>query len=1205
MLFNRSLLQQGQYGKWLLILAALSAVAGGLFALFQAQIFSEIIRKIFFDRQPITSVDGLFLWLGIILTVRAILLGCQDIAGVRAAFRIKQSLREQLLQRFSQVGIVNLENESSGEISQILIDGIDALEPYFAHYLPQVFVAFLVPPILCLAVFVIDPLSGAIFLVTAPLIPLFMRLIADVSQRQTLRQWERLSLLSAFLLDALRGLATIKRVGKSAEVAKRLTKTGEDYRDATLETLRTTFLSALVMELLSTLSTALVAVQVGLRLLYGWISFEQALFVLVLAPEFYLPLRLLGQRFHAGMNGVSAWERIQRLFGLTLEPEVNESHLIETGKTWRVQNIDILEILLQGVSFTYPQRGVILQGVNGKLVVGKITVLIGESGSGKTTLLNLLLRLLRPSEGQILINGESLEGIPLPEWWEKIGYVPQYPFLFQGTIRENIAFAKPEAEFDEIRHAATLAYADEFITRLPQGYDTLIGENGYGLSAGEKQRLILARAYLKGAPLLIFDESTANVDPQSLEKILRSLQKNAPGRVILIVSHQPQVWAFGQRFWVLKNGSIQEIERDGLEADHFPTETTLLQGSASPVVGVDRLRRDSPAKNATETPGEQIILTKLSSIWQPYLTQMWSLRGWILLAVLLGWAAIFSNVGLMSTSAYIISFAALQPSIALLQTSIVGVRFFGISRAVFRYLERLSSHRVTLDLLSKMRVWFYRALEPRVPQIFGRYTSGEMLSRLIGDIASLEPFYVRAVSPMLVAVLVVVAMAFWLWAVHPALAWVGIAFYLIAGFVVLPVFYYITARRIAPNNALRGDYSARLVLFLQGLTDLRINQRLEEFRSRLNRSAQQYGSGLYQFNAYMSLQGAVMTFLGYGGMWFILWMASRLVEQGRISGLLLAGLGLGVLVSFEAFLLLPQAVQHLVTGGRAFSRLSDMVNDSQTKSFASSGVLHRINEMSLQVENVSFCYPWWAGKIDHTTAQEIHNGVRNVSFTLSKQRRLGIVGPSGSGKTTIINLLLGMFPPDQGAIFLDGKPLEQYDLSWWRSVVASCAQDDYLFQTTLRENLLFLNRKANEERIWQALEAMKLAEFVHQLPHGLDTYLGEQGKQLSGGERQRLLLARTLLRDAPLYLFDEPTANLDPVIAKQVIQNILDWTTGRALLLISHQAIGFDRMDEILVLEAGEIVQRGTHEELLNSGGYYTRLWLESSLGERSLSPRV
>ncbi|PWH13571.1 MAG: thiol reductant ABC exporter subunit CydD, partial [Anaerolineae bacterium] len=1040
MLFERRLLQQGQSAKWLLILAGLCAVAGGFFALFQAQFFSRIIQKIFLEVQPVSQVGENFLGLALVLAARAILLGGQEVIASRAAFQVKQAVRQRLISHLSGVSHWGLGRESSGEVSQMIIEGVDALEPYFSQYLPQAVVAFWVPPILCLTVFQIDPLSGIVFVITAPLIPFFMRLIADVSERQTQRQWGRLSQLSAFLFDALQGLVTIKRLGKSAEIANRLAEKGEEYRQATLETLRTTFLSALVMEMLSTLSTAVVAVQVGLRLLYGWISFEQAMFVLVLAPEVYLPLRLLGQRFHAGMSGVAAWKRIAKLFELPKD-ELREEVLDEaSGQTNQASHCFGKEIVLRGISFAYPNKKPTLQNIHAKLPIGTITVLVGESGAGKTTLLNLVLRLIRPTTGQILIDGKPIEAIPLAQWWEGIGVAPQQPFLFQGTVRENLAFAKPDASLSEIQQAARLAYADEFIEQLPKGYETLLGENGYGLSAGEKQRLVLARAYLKNAPLLILDESTANVDPQSLAKICLSLQEQVEGRAILIVSHQPQVWEIGQRFWVLRDGYLQEMNRQEFETSAL-RKLTGAQWNQTDIdareLPVDRRwRLEKSASNAlaqtTMFPSESFSKEHPFAIagWKPWLHQMWSLRAWISLAVLLGWAAIFSNVGLLSTSAYIIAFAALQPSIALLQTAIVGVRFFGISRGVFRYLERLMSHRVTLDLLSKMRVWFYRALEPRVPQLFGRYGSGELLSRLIGDLASLEPFYVRAIAPVIVAFFIGVGMFGWLYALQPALAWIGAGFYLFAFLLVLPLEYVITLHLGAAIPTLRGKFNEQLVLFLQGMVDLKVNRRLGEFSKRLLMSAKRYGKGVFRFNALISLQGVWMNFLAYFAMWVTLWVAAPLVWEGALSGLSLAGLGLGVWSSFEAFLLLPQAVQHFVSGRAALSRLGELVSVQQGLPVKQMDLRTQIMRCNIKVEQVSYHYPESEeNPTSPKNGEARRRGIESISFELSEGQRLGIVGRSGSGKTTLVNLLLGLIEPQSGVITIDGADLLQYDLT--------------------------------------------------------------------------------------------------------------------------------------------------------------------------------
>ncbi len=1211
MLFDRRLLHQGQHGKWLLILAGISAFAGGVLALIQARTFSQIIARTFLERQPLEVVAALLFWFAGFLVLRACLVVGQDFSAARAAFQIKLAIREQLVEHLKRVPHLNRDTESSGEVSQVAIEAVEALEPYFAQYLPQAVVAFFVPPILCLAVFLIDPLSGVVFLVTAPLIPFFMRLIGDVSERQTRRQWGRLSQLSAFLFDALQGLETIKRVGKSEPMAQQLAQKGDEYRQATLQTLKTTFLSAFVLETLTTLSTAVVAVQVGLRLLYGWIPFEQALFVLVLAPEFYLPLRLLGQRFHAGMSGLTAWKRICNLLDL---PAIEETRSPDSeGIDEDEPECDIewqKGITLQTVSFAYPNRWGILEKVTASFKTGEITILVGASGVGKTTLLNLILGILQPDEGQILVGDKPIENIPLELWWRQIGYAPQMPFLFQGTVGENIAFAKKNASLEEVQAAAKLACADQFIQDLPQGYDTHLGENGYGLSAGEKQRLVLARVFLKNAPLLILDESTANIDPHTLENILINLREYAKGRTILIASHQPQVWEIGDRFWVLRDGEVLDLDRDSFERMYTQGEfdfsaieaDVLSQNLISEdrvITGAAIVEELSHSIGNREAYAPIQPLSANVGIWKKWLQQMWSLRAWVALAVFLGWAAIMSNVGLMSTSAYIISFAALQPSIALLQTAIVGVRFFGISRGLFRYLERLASHRVTLDLLARMRVWFYRALERRVPLVLYRFGSGELLSRLIGDIASLEPFYVRAIAPMLIAAFIAAAILVWMLTYDLSLVLTILCCYLMAAFIVLPIFYLLTQKMTSPNNALRGQYNERFILFLQGLSELNINRRINEFQRRLNTSARRYGQGIFQFNALMSLQAGWMTLLAYLAMWMALWVAIPMVHEQTLSGLSLAGIGLGVLVSFEAFLLLPQAVQQFVVGKNALSRLAELVEPESETNPLPTSAFRSIERFEIRVERLSFTYFHSKKEGNHLSQNGIQEtaGIKNINFTLHEGKKLGIVGRSGGGKTTLLNLLLGMLQPQSGQIVLDGKALGDYDLAWWRSYVASCSQNDYLFQTTLRQNLLFLNPGADENRLWKALEAVKLADTVRSLPEGLETNLGEHGKQLSGGERQRVLIARTLLRDSPLYIFDEPTANLDPVTGLEVVRNILDWTDGRALIIVSHQAIGFEQMDEILVIERGEVFQRGKHRELLEEGGYYAKLWGKTELG--------
>ncbi|MGB9585821.1 MAG: thiol reductant ABC exporter subunit CydD, partial [Anaerolineales bacterium] len=559
MLLNKSLLRLGFAGRWYFILAAVTGIAGGTLSIWQGRIFSKLINQAFLLHFSVNQSTPLLSLLLIVMLLRACLLGGQEIFSTMGNHRLKIDVRKKLVETFSQFGITRLNSEAAGELSQTYMEGVEALEAYFGQYLPQVLLAFFVPPIILIVVFFIDPWSGLVFLITGPLIPFFMRLIGEMANSQTKQQWEKLSNLSAFLLEAIQALPMLKRLGITEEFVNKLAEKGDSYRQTTLEVLRLSFLSAFTLELLTTLSTAIVAVQVGLRLLYGWIPFEQALFVLVIAPEFYLPLRLLGQRFHAGMAGVASGKRINEIITPNTKDIIAHNPIEKkVGISEEIQESIKQGIVFENVEFYQKNRGLILENIRCIFEANKISVITGESGAGKTTLIYLLLGLLEPSAGNILIGKQSITGINLEQWWDCIGWVAQDPYFFHGSIFENITLGDSRLSEKDVIRAAQMANAHAFISALPEGYQTMIGEGGVGLSAGQAQRLALARAYVRNAPLLIIDEGSANIDPESLEQILASLSANRKERTIILVSHQPQVIAIADKVFEIEKTRLIE-----------------------------------------------------------------------------------------------------------------------------------------------------------------------------------------------------------------------------------------------------------------------------------------------------------------------------------------------------------------------------------------------------------------------------------------------------------------------------------------------------------------------------------------------------------------------------------------------------------------------------------------------------------------------
>ena len=550
----------------------------------------------------------------------------------------------------------------------------------------------------------------------------------------------------------------------------------------------------------------------------------------------------------------------------------------------------------------------------------------------------------------------------------------------------------------------------------------------------------------------------------------------------------------------------------------------------------------------------------------------------VALAVLLGVATVAGNVGLLSTAAYVISAAAVVSYISLLTIPIYLVRFFSVSRSFSRYFERLVSHDLTFRLLGNLRSWFYVRLTPLAPALLEGYRSGDLLSRLVEDVEELENLYLRAVSPVLVAA-VVWGLAFAvLYPFDPALAITVLVFLAAAG-VGAPLLVWALSRGLGRRQLeLRSELYSRIVEGTQGVQDLLAFGREEEQGRQievLNRKLARIERRQALISGLHDSSGDLLTNLA---MLVALVLAIPLVAGGEVRGIYLAFLALVALGVFEVATPLGAAFQTIGRTTAAGERLFE-VSDSEPTIRNPKNPLPMPEDFTLRFDNVSFRY----GEGDPFSLED-------VSFALEPGRKVAVVGPSGSGKSTLANLILRFRDPQEGEIRLGGRSLSEYAQEDVRRLVSLVPQSTHVFNDTLRNNLLLADPEANDEALELALERARISSFIERLPDGLDTYVGEHGSRLSGGERRRLAVARALLKDGPLLLLDEPTANLDTVTELEVLASVWEAARDRAALLVTHRLVGMEEMHEILVMDAGRIVERGAHEQLLAAGGLYCRM---------------
>lgn len=574
-MIDKRLMREGKHVKGYLFGTTALGVGIALLAIAQAYLLSQVIAQVFLENAPFAQMKGyLFGILGVI-GVRAIFQYFSEITAREAAIRVKERIREHFLHKIVSLGPVYARGERAGELLNTSVEGIEALDDYFARYIPQLLLAVLVPLLTLAFVFPKDFNSALVLVITGPLIPFFMILIGRLAEKKSLQQWQSLSRMSAHFLDMLQGLTTLKLFGRSKDQAVVIGRVSEAFRKNTLSVLRVAFLSAFVLEFMGMISTAIIAVTLGVRLINGTVPYSEALFILILAPEFYLPLRTLGLYFHARLTGTNAANRIFEV----LEREnqgVSESFQGTTEFSLTIESSTSPGLNFEQVALAYDEDGEkALKDISFTVRFGERIALVGPSGAGKSSILNILLRFVEPRGGEVWVNSTALSQISKEAWREAVSYVPQKPYLFAGSIIDNLRFGRPGASFEEVVKAAQQAMAHEFILQLPQGYDTQVGEGGTRLSGGQIQRIAIARAFLKDAPLLLLDEVTSGLDTENENDLLSALEKLCQGRTVIFTTHRMKTTFKVDRILVLENGRITEqgtpqelMNKEGLYA-HF------------------------------------------------------------------------------------------------------------------------------------------------------------------------------------------------------------------------------------------------------------------------------------------------------------------------------------------------------------------------------------------------------------------------------------------------------------------------------------------------------------------------------------------------------------------------------------------------------------------------------------------------------------
>ncbi|MEU9118686.1 thiol reductant ABC exporter subunit CydD [Streptomyces sp. NPDC048506] len=1163
------LLRYAHATRGFLVVVVLLGLAGAGLVVGQAMLIAEIVVGAF---QHGLGLGGLATPLALLAAVsvgRGLVSWLSELAAHRASAAVKSELRMRLVERAAQLGPdVGAAADDrgrelrTGELTTLATRGVDALDDYFSRYLPQLGLAVVVPVAVLARIVTGDWISALTIVLTLPLIPLFMVLIGWATQSRMDRQWRLLARLSGHFLDVVEGLPTLKVFGRAKAQAAAIRTITSEYRRATLRTLRIAFLSSFALELLATISVALVAVGIGMRLVHGELDLYTGLMVLVLAPEAYLPLRQVGAQYHAAAEGLAAAEEI---FAVLERP------LAAPGTAPAPQGTGLA---VENLVVRHPGRTAdSLPATSFEVRPGETVALVGPSGAGKSTLLSVLLGFTAPYEGRALVDGRDIASLAPDSWRRRIAWVPQQPQLFAGSIAENVRLARPDADDAAVRSALADAGALDFIDALPDGTATPLGESGAGLSAGQRQRLALARAFLADRPILLLDEPTANLDGETEEAIVAAVRRLAVGRTVLLVVHRPALLAVADRVVRLPEPTGVPGPATVADTGAVAVSRETATGASVPPMTVDGDTAAAPAA----TGGSALARLRRTARAR---------RARFALALLLGSLALGSAVGLMATSGWLISRAAQQPPVLYLMVAVTATRAFGIGRAVFRYAERLVAHDAVFRMLADVRVAVFRRLERLAPAGLVQRRRGDLLSRLVADVDAVQDYFLRWLLPVGAAVLVgagAVGFTGWLLPEAGVILAVGL---LLAGAAV-PVLSGALARRTERQLApARGRLATRVVDVLTGTAELTVAGALpartesvrradRELTRIAGRSAAVAGTGAGLSALLSGLTVAAAALVGV-----------QAVQAGRLDGVALAVVVLTPLAAFEAVTGLPLAVQYRQRTRRAAERVFEVLDAPAP-----------VQEPTTPVEPPEEPFPLVVRDMTARHTGQDRPALDGIGFTLTAGHRLAVVGSSGAGKSTLAQVLLRFLDRESGAYTLGGTDAQAMDGDAVRRLVGLCAQDAHIFDSSLRENLRLARRDrsagrdgADDQDLWEALGRARLADWVRGLPDGLDTMVGEHGARLSGGQRQRLALARALLADFPVLVLDEPAEHLDLATADALTADLLAATEGRTTVLITHRLSGLEAVDEVLVLERGRAVQRGGYAELAAADGPFRRM---------------
>ena len=1179
------LLRWAPAARTYLVVSAVIAIVQTAVTIAFAGLLAAGIAAVAAGRSPLAVVP----WLALVVAVRAALLWTSEAWGAKAAAQTGRELRTALLDAIARRGPAWLSARNTSALAVTAGHGLDALDPYFARYVPQLVLTAIATPVIVVVMWMQDWPSGVAALVTLPLIPLFLILIGIATRGVQRRQLQVLQTLAARFADTVQGLATLRLFGRERRAAARMRETADQYRRETMRVLRYSFLSGFALELLSSLAVAIIAVSVGLRLLGGELSLGVGLFVLLLAPEAFLPLRQVGVQFHAAAEGVAATEDVFEILedasagtaavrgavpGAT--PPASPSEDAESPRGTRV--------VFRDVGVRYGER--MLPPVTFTAAAGTVTLLEGRSGSGKSSLF-AALRGAAPYDGVIRV-----EGAPDPDPATWLAWAGQRPGLIRGTIAANVALGDPAPDADRVR----AALADAAAADLDPAQQ--LGVQGAGLSGGQAQRVAVARAFYRlgsGARVLALDEPSSALDATTEARLWRAVRRAADaGATVLLVSHRPSARAIADqvvrigdvdplsgslsedaRAGGARSGSLSEDARAGGARSGSLSEEARAGGALSGSLSEDGRAADdrdetpSPVEGAESSaspgsagspaldgPGEPIpdLPTSVGGILRLAMPRMRR----FLPAILAGIVSAAAAVGLLLVSGWLVVSASIVDNLVPLSLAIVGVRFFAVTRAVTRYLERLAGHDAALGRLADLRAAVVRRLTPLAPAGLGSTDRGSVLAALVDDVENLQNLPLRVVQPLLTGGVVAVLSIGVLALIAPAAA-LALAICLlvaVAGAILLGGIAGARAERALSRD--RAELAGALVDEFTAFDVLRAYGAEPVARERIRGADDALRRTTTRVAVAQALSSAVVSLAAGAASLWALAVAAPGQGGGAADAPWFAVAVLLPMAVFDVFSAVPQAAsawRGVRAGAERIHSVLPAVVPAEVRGDEGEG---SIGDGALRLRGVTARWPGAAGP-----------ALRGIDLDAAPGERILVTGSSGAGKSTLAAVLVGFLRFD-GSYRIGEGDAAAVPGPELRRRIGLCEQDPMLFDEDIRQNLLFAKETASDEELRAVLDRVGLGAWVEERG-GLAARVGERGALVSGGQAQRIALARVLLRGFGVLVLDEPTAGVDPDASDALLRDLLEAADGRTVILVSHVAPPAGAIDRTVRLDAGRI----------------------------------